>query len=144
MSMQAHLMRVYAGTSEKGRALLAVLMHADTLTRRELAAELGQHRLYPHDDRALHRLEGLGVVYVTVHRIRDELAEMYQDNSIYQLRQIQLYTRYYRYGLMGSARPTIYKLMLIEGRIDPIPAPDFGLIGAAVDAVAPLLSRILR
>lgn len=145
MTMHAHIARIYAGTTDKGRAILAALYRADdALTRRDIAHQLAQRKLYPHDDRALQRLVALGLVYQTFHRIRDDMVEMYQDESIYQLRQIWLYTRYYRYRLNPSARPTIRALLILDGRHSPDDELDFGIIGAAIDAVMPLLARLVR
>jgi hypothetical protein len=64
--MLSHLIQDYESLRPKGRAILNALVEDyelngdEGLTRRQIAQQLGQARLYPHDDRAIKRLEELG------------------------------------------------------------------------------------
>jgi hypothetical protein len=110
---------IYTDTSPKGRRLLAALLSGDDLTRRQLAARIGQRRLYPHDDHALHRLESLNVVYVTVTQLRDEMARAYDDDSFYRRREIYLYVRLYRYSLNMAYAGPLADLLARDGLYSP-------------------------
>ena len=104
--MLNHIEQHYNDLTLKGHLILRILLDhygdENGLTRRQIAQALGQRRLYPHDDKALQQLESAGFVHVSVHRLRDYLAQHLRDDSVLKARQIRMYTVFHLYWLNGA------------------------------------------
>jgi hypothetical protein len=78
----------HALLSLKGRAILSILLSdyerhgLRGLTRRQIAYHLRQRRLYPHDDRAIRTLAGLGLIDVTTETRRAWNARALDDDRV--------------------------------------------------------------
>lgn len=97
---------VYALLSPKARGILSILLRdyegfgRRGLTRRQIARHLRQRRLYPHDDRALRTLHGLGLVELHTESRGAAYARALDDDQVrFERGDIALYVRYYVFCL---------------------------------------------
>ncbi len=107
----------YGLLTSKARAILDILLldyeayGTRGLTRRQIAHELGQRRLYPHDDRALHTLADLGLIYISTETRRAAWARAYDDDSFLHVNGIAMYTRYHVHWLNEWAYDEVRALL---------------------------------
>lgn len=107
----------YALLTSKARAILDILLFeyeasgAEGLTRRQIAHHLGQRRLYPHDDRALHTLADLGLIAIYTETRRYAMARRFDDASILQMSGIAMHTRYHVHTLNEFAYGEVRALL---------------------------------
>lgn len=115
--MSKTIIQHYADFTPKGRLILRVLVDAyssngdEGLTRRQIAHALGQARLYPHDDKALKQLESADLIHVSAHRLRDYLAQHWNDASIMESDQIRMYTVIHLHWLNGAYYAPLIRLI---------------------------------
>lgn len=116
-TMFSYVIEDYNKLTPKGRLILLILVDdyaendEDGLTRREIAHRLGQHRLNPHDDKALRQLEDLGYIFVSVERKGDVLARQYDDYSFLRSKRIEMHTRFHIIWLNGAFYPLLDRLV---------------------------------
>lgn len=142
----------YASLSPKGRLILSVLVRHyarngdDALTRQQLAEHIGQYRLYPHDDRAIHRLRYFGWIFISEDMLGNYSGESdYADYGVPRPRRnITYYTRFHVHWLNGDYYHPLVKLLAADGLYQSpgrVAADVLGAAGSVWDRLTGWLRR---
>jgi hypothetical protein len=118
--MSTERIKDYVKLSPKALLILAILLRDyesgnDGLTRRQIADALGQYRLYPHDDKAIKRLDLRGLIGVTITDKRSEENGQLNEYGFVSRNHISLYTRYHLHWLNDIAYETARGLLADAG-----------------------------
>jgi len=116
-----HILQAYESLTPKGRAILAILLTdyelngEDGLTRHAVADQLGQRRLYPHDDRAIRQLEALGFIFISRERLGDTWGQAYGDDSLMRTGTITDYTIHHIHWLNAAVYDPLVDPLTADG-----------------------------
>jgi hypothetical protein len=127
----------YSTLSPKGRAILSILVADyerngdEGLTRRQIAEQLGQLRLYPHDDRAIKRLQDEGFIYISEQQLGDLGATEY---GYYSPRRnnVNRYTVFHVHWLSQFCYSSVVELLKADGLYQE---RDWGVVGDVANSV---------
>jgi hypothetical protein len=145
--MLTHIANTYATLSPKGRAILSMLVADyerngnEGLTRRQIAEQLGQVRLYPHDDRAIKRLDDEGFINISEQRLGELWADEYGDFRVYRRNHITRHTIYHVHWLNEFCYTTVRPLLEADGLYIK---PQWGIVGDVLEAAENTWNRVLR
>lgn len=146
--MLTHVRQHYDNLSPKGRAILTILIadyelhDNEGLTRRQIAEQLGQVRLYPHDDRAIKRLEDIGFIYISEERLGRFLAQQYNDFSFIHSNNIRNQTIFHIHWLNIVFYPYLIPMLKEDGLYSERGLENVGnVVGTAWSRVKRLLGN---